>query len=410
MSDDIVKIPQYLNTAWLNAIIMSILYSKYSRKLLLKTKLLSSRKEPFAQLLNQLLKKDKTLKIDFNCFSLLKPTEVLFTSLGLNPGLIAYIYKYSWYSWLFIIHFFRYIKTTYLALDYYKDNLYFGVRTNLNLYIENNRIVYNVYQQSNNKYAEKAYNLLIKENPHPNYISVNVWKPETHNAAYIQFLNLILSKENVDEKLNLDSYKSIKYEGIKELKDEIVYNKYKYKLDSILLDDYKTMSDNSEITSGNRYGMIGLTNEKDVKCAYNAQARVIDNTEYNLIYLNANKTLPCEYMEYDWDQKNSKKKLSLSKSLCSKDIKTMSNEEYNHYYFGRGIRTLIYVKQELKSKASSSFNSEKKDKKQIRKKRNEIKITINNFKTRIQEYKNIIKEIKEKINKEKKELEKLKKK
>jgi hypothetical protein len=404
MTNDILKIPQYLNTAWLNSIIMAILYSKYSRELLLKTKLLSNRKEIFAELLYKLLKKDKELKIDFNNFNILKPTEILFKSLGLNENLISYIYKYSWYSWLFIIHFFRYIKTTYLALDYYNDNLYFGVRTNLNLSIENNRIVYNVYEKSNNKYAEKAFNLLIKENPHPNYISINIWNPETHNVPYVQFLNFILSKENVEEKLNLDSYKSIKYQGIKELKEEIVYNNYKYKLDSILLDDYKTMSNNSDITSGNRYGMVGITNEKDVKYAYNAQARVIDTAEYNLIYLNANKILPCEYTEYDWDQKNYKKKLALSTSLCVKDIKTMSKDEYNLYYFGRGIRTLIYVKQERKSISS---NSGKEDKKKAQKQRNEVRTIINNYKKEIQEYKNIIKEIKEKINKEKKELGKL---
>ena len=86
-----------------------------------------------------------------------------------------------------------------------------------------------------------------------------LYKATAFSKVGASVVNLILSKENVDEKLNLDSYKSIKYEGIKELKDEIVYNKYKYKLDSILLDDYKTMSDNSEITSGNRYGMVGLT-------------------------------------------------------------------------------------------------------------------------------------------------------
>lgn len=406
MTNDILKIPQYMNTAWLNSIIMAILYSKYSRELLLKSKLLSKRKELFAELLYKLLKKDKNLKIDFNNFSLLKPTEILFKSLGINEGLIAYIYKYSWYSWLFIIHFFRYIKTSYLVLDYYNNNLYFGVRANLNLYIENNRIVYNVYEKSNNKYAEKAFNLLIKANPHPNYITVNVWNPETHNAAYVQFLNFILSKENVEEKLNIDSYKSIKCEGIKELKDEIIYNNYKYKLDSIILDDYKTMSDNSEITSGNRYGMVGITNDKDVKYAYNAQSRVIDyaDAEYNLIYLNANKILPCEYTEYDWDQKNYKKKLTLSKSLCEKEIKTMSKEEYNVYYFGRGIRTLIYVKQERKSKSS---NSDKEAEKKAQKQRNEVKIIINSYKNQIQEYKTIIKEIKAKINIEKKELEKL---
>jgi hypothetical protein len=404
MTNDILKIPQYINTAWLNAIIMAILYSKYSRELLLKSKLLSNRKEPFAQLLNKLLKKDKDLKIDLNNFNLLKPTEILFKSLGLNESLIPYIYKYSWYSWLFIIHFFRYIKTSYLALDYYNNNLYFGVRTNLNLNNENNKIVYNMYEKVNNKYADKAFNLLIKENPHPNYITVNIWNSETHNAAYIQFLNLILFKDNVGEKLNLDSYKSIKYEGIKELKDEIVYNNYKYKLDSILLDDYKAMSDNSDITTDNRYGMVGIINDKNVKYAYNAQSRIIDKSEYNLIYLNANKILPCEYMEYDWDQKNYKKKLTLSKSFCEKDIKTMSKEEYNLYYFGRGIRTLIYVKQERKLKSS---NSEKKAKKNAQKQRNEVKMIINSYKKQIQEYKKIIKEIKDKINIQKKELEKL---
>jgi len=404
MTNDILKIPQYINTAWLNAIIMAILYSKYSRELLLKSKLLSNRKEPFAQLLNKLLKKDKDLKIDLNNFNLLKPTEILFKSLGLNESLIPYIYKYSWYSWLFIIHFFRYIKTSYLSLDYYNNNLYFGVRTNLNLTNENNKIVYNMYEKVNNKYADKAFNILIKENPHPNYITVNVWNSETHNAAYIQFLNLILFKDNVGEKLNLDSYKSIKCEGIKELKDEIIYNNYKYKLDSIILDDYKAMSDNSDITTDNRYGMVGIINDKNVKYAYNAQSRIIDKSEYNLIYLNANKILPCEYMEYDWDQKNYKKKLTLSKSFCEKDIKTMSKEEYNLYYFGRGIRTLIYVKQERKLKSS---NSEKKAKKNAQKQRNEVKMIINSYKKQIQEYKKIIKENKDKINIQKKELEKL---
>ena len=109
-------------------------------------------------------------------------------------------------------------------------------------------------------------------------------------------------------------------------------------------------------------------------------------------------------MEYDWDQKNYKKKLTLSKSFCEKDIKTMSKEEYNLYYFGRGIRTLIYVKQERKLKSS---NSEKKAKKNAQKQRNEVKMIINSYKKQIQEYKKIIKEIKDKINIQKKELEKL---
>lgn len=397
MSNDILKIPQYMNTVWFGSIIMTILYSKYSRELLLKTKALSTRKEPLAQLLYKLLKKDKDLKIDLNNFKLLKPTNELFKSLNINTTLIDYIYKYSWYSWLFIIHFFRYLDTSYLSLDYYKNNLYFGVRENLNLYIKSNLIAYDVYEPCNNNYADKAYNKLIKQNKHPNYISVNVWGTETYNDAYIKFLDIILAKENVDKKLNIDTYKSVNYNGIKELKDEIIYNNYRYKLDSVILDDYKNNGNNSDISFNNRYGMSGITNEKDVKFAYNAQSRIITDSEYNLIYSDAKKILPCEYMEYKWDQKNSRKKLIVSNSLCNKEIRTISNEEYNVYYFGRGIRTLIYVKQERVYNTKSSNSKDK-----INQQRNLIKLKIN-------DYKNQIQEIKKRIINEKKELEKIKK-
>ena len=95
------------------------------------------------------------------------------------------------------------------------------MRENLNFYIKSNLIAYDVYEPCNNNYADKAYNKLIKQNKHPNYISVNVWGTETYNDAYIKFLDIILAKENVDKKLNIDTYKSVNYNGIKELKEEI---------------------------------------------------------------------------------------------------------------------------------------------------------------------------------------------
>ena len=209
MTNDILKIPQYMNTAWLNSIIMAILYSKYSRELLLKSKLLSNRKEPFAELLYKLLKKDKNLKIDLTTFKILKPTVELFTSLNLNANLIDFILKYAWSSWSFIIYFFKYLDTSYLALDYYKHKLYFGVRENLNIQANDGTIMYKLYEPITNDYANKAIRKLIKDNQHPNYITVNVWEPETYNDIYITYINLMLSKENVGEKLNLDSHKSL---------------------------------------------------------------------------------------------------------------------------------------------------------------------------------------------------------
>ena len=401
MSNDILKIPQYMNTVWFGSIIMTILYSKYSRELLLKTKALSTRKEPLAQLLYKLLKKDKDLKIDLNNFKLLKPTRELFKSLNLDLSLYDYIYSHWWNSWLFIIHFFRYINTSYLVLDYYKNNLYFGVRENLNIYIENEtKIAYDIYEQYNDNYIHKAVNNCIKKNTNPNYISVNVWGKETYNDPYIKYLNMILSTNNNDKKLNFDSYKSKKYKGLKELNDEIIYNNYRYKLDSVILDDYINIGDNSDITNDNRYGMIGITSDKDVKYVYNAQARTIDDNEYNLIYKDAKNILPCEYIEYKWEQNNSRKKLILKRSVCSGEKKTISTDDnYLVYNFGKGIRTLIYVKQErVYTSKSTSSEIKKREKKQ----RNDIKIKINSYKEKIQEYK-------EKINIEKKALEKIKK-
>ena len=414
MTHDIIKIPQYDSTAWFNAIIMAILYSKYSRNLLLKMDTLSYRKEPFAQLLNKLLKKDKSLQINLDTFKLLKPSIDLFKALQLDTSLHHYIYKYSWNSWMFINHFLRYINTSYLIIDYFKNNLYFGIRNNFNLYIHNDKIAFDSYEPFSDSYADKAYKLFIKGNHNPNYICVNVWGTETYNDSYVRFLNIILSKDNVDAKLNIDSHKSIKYNGLKELKDEIVYNNYLYKLDSVILDDYKQVGNNSDFSFNNRYGMVGITNDNDVRNIYNALPRTIKDNEYNLIYLNANKILPCEYMEFKWDQSNQRKKILISKAMCNDRVRTISDgNEYNIYYFSRGIRTLIYVKQEKieKSKSKSLELKKKKaikeynDKMERRQKKKELK----ELKLKKQELKDKIKEINTKIEEKKIEILKIKK-
>ena len=402
MTHDIIKIPQYDSTAWFNAIIMAILYSKYSRNLLLKMDTLSYRKEPFAQLLNKLLKKDKSLQINLDTFKLLKPSIDLFKALQLDTSLHHYIYKYSWNSWMFINHFLRYINTSYLIIDYFKNNLYFGIRNNFNLYIHNDKIAFDSYEPFSDSYADKAYKLFIKGNHNPNYICVNVWGTETYNDSYVRFLNIILSKDNVDAKLNIDSHKSIKYNGLKELKDEIVYNNYLYKLDSVILDDYKQVGNNSDFSFNNRYGMVGITNDNDVRNIYNALPRTIKDNEYNLIYLNANKILPCEYMEYSWDQVNQRKKILINKAMCNDRIRTLSSgNDDNVYYFSRGIRTLVYVKQEKieksKSKSKSNESREKKERKENKEYRQQLKNQKIQKKNEIELLKNNKRELKAKI-------------
>jgi hypothetical protein len=408
MKDNFVKIPQYENTLWFNTIITAIIYSKYSRELLKKKGLLSKREEPFARLLNKLLIKDKDLKIDSHNFKLLKPSTEILKSIKMDPKINDYIYKYSWDSWMFFINFLKYIDVSYLSLDYYKSHLYFGLRDNLNFKIENDNIKYDVYEPFSDTYADKEY-AKLKSNPNPNYLCINVWGKETYNNIYIKYLNIHLSKENVAHKLNLDTHKSIKYDGLKELREEIEFNNYRYKLDSVILDDYKDIGDNSDFGLAYRYGTAGITDENDVKYIYNAKARVITDSEHNLIYLNADKLLPCEYIEYKWDVRNYKRKLLLSKSLCKKEINSYSKGENDVYYFGRGIRTVVYVKQEKLEKSSNLSKKRRKDEIRDKKiKKNEIKKEINKLKDKIQDHKDKINHIKSEIKDKKKDLEKLK--
>ena len=403
MKDNFIKIPQYENTAWFNTIITAIIYSKYSRKLLIKKGLLSKRKEPFARLLNKLLMEDKSLKVDLNSFKLLKPSTEILKTVNMDTKINEYIFRYSWDTWMFFINFLKYINTSYLSLDYYKSHLYFGIRDNLNFKIVDDNIKYDVYEPFSNTYADKEY-AKLKSNPNPDYLVINVWGKETYNNIYIKCLNIHLSKENVSHKLNLDSYTSIKYDGLKELREEIEFNNYRYKLDSVILDDYKDIGDNSDYGLAYRYGTAGITNNNDVKYIYNAKSRIITDDEYNLIYINADKQLTCEYMEYNWDVRNYNRKLLLSKSLCKKELNSISNGENDVYYFGRGIRTIIYVKQEKLDKSSNKPEIKKKELiKRNKMRRNEIKIEINSLKDKINA-------IKDDIKNKKKELEKLKKK
>jgi hypothetical protein len=403
MTIDFLKIPQYASTAWFSKIIMVIIYSQYSRELLLKSGKLSKKKDRLSELLNQLLKQQKSLKIDLNSFNLLKPTKELFQILKMDVNIYDFMNSYGWHGWMFILKFLKYIDASYLSLDYYKNKLYFGIQDNLNLSVNitAGSIIYNTYSRLNNLYADKVYEEL-KKNQHPEYICVNVWKPETHNIAFYNFLELNLNKENVGYKLDIDTYSDITYSGIKELQEEIIYNNYLYKLDSCILDNYKLDDRNSDKGIAHRYAISGVTLDNN-KYFYNGEARIITNEDYNLIYQNANKILPCELLKYDWNVRDYNNKITLSDAICNKTLNTISDDKKISYYFGRGVRTLIYVRQhkiintDKSDKAKEQRKIERKQRNDIKIKIQELKDNINELKTKINENKKKIKEYRQKL-------------
>ena len=112
-------------------------------------------------------------------------------------------------------------------------------------------------------------------------------------------------------------------------------------------------------------------------------------------------------MEYKWDVRNYKRKILVSKSLCKKELRTISPQLEDVYYFGRGTRTLIYVKQEKIQKSKTKSNSELKNREKIE--RREKKKELKELKLKKQELKDKIKEINTNIEKKKIEISKIKK-
>jgi septal ring factor EnvC (AmiA/AmiB activator) len=97
--------------------------------------------------------------------------------------------------------------------------------------------------------------------------------------------------------------------------------------------------------------------------------------------------------------------------MCNDRVRTMSDgNEYDIYYFSRGIRTLIYVKQE-KIEKSNSKSSELKKKKAIKEdkmERRQKKKELKDLKIEKQELKDKINAINLKIERKKIEIIKIK--
>jgi len=112
---------------------------------------------------------------------------------------------------------------------------------------------------------------------------------------------------------------NISFDDVKDLneyKEEISFNGCKYKLDSVLLDNY----------NGGNYSMTGLhyNNEKYV---------------YNGLYNN-----DCGLLKYDWNTHKNKEFCFDNKNCKLEQVNLLKYYLKNCYSFNKGDRILIYVK------------------------------------------------------------------
>ena len=103
--NNVVTIPQYIGTCWFNVILMSILYSQNSRKLLLYNNNFKNEKEPIFKILYDILYKnyispEKAKKY----FDIMRP-EVILNTLIPDKNIALYLITNGWAHNLFISKF-----------------------------------------------------------------------------------------------------------------------------------------------------------------------------------------------------------------------------------------------------------------------------------------------------------------
>ena len=367
--DNVITLKQYGPTCWFNSILMAVLYSEESRKLLLKKSKTWNNKVLIFKTLKHILEKkylrSNNIYNDYAYFDKIRPEYILEQLYKYNKNKFTFNPKKKkggYVSALYIRKIYKLLGVKVLFLDL-KDNLLYYSKYN-NTFV-NNSIIKKAYTVNIGfKFVSKEKVLEKFENP--DIIIINFTK---------SFINKIPEYYKVP--INSPFYKIVS------LDDEVIINKINYVQDSVLLGNWnKTEIGGHSIAGikckGEKYVYNGWTrstidihlqnvnftkydydNERlwvsevvDKKIIYInfKNNKVVDKLPIDGILVSNNINIPCELMKYDWDVgKNSEFCINIKECLLDthsdKSIKDIIKKNKNElcFSFNKGPRILIYV-------------------------------------------------------------------
>ena len=338
----IITIPQFESTCWFNAILMAILYSQNSRKLLLNDELFFKQKTKITKIISHILTNQYiSNKYVEQYFKIMAPEKIL-KYLNILDDFRISITKNGWFSNFFLPIFIeRACIKSCLCLDLYKKNIYVEFIKKIRFVHTLNNGVAEGIDFYDDKISDIDLAFHIKEKlqqPNPDYIFLNIGH-ETSSDIYTEYLISNINRNN--NFLNLNYYPEIKTSGFQETKDEIIYNNDTYILDSCIIGNYNI----NQINLG--HAIVGITC-KNEKYVYNGWVRITNDPAMVFNKKTNDKLLPCELMKFDWRVNNKDSNFCINEKMCKLDIIQSNNDRIEKqnlcFSFGNGIRTLIYVK------------------------------------------------------------------
>jgi hypothetical protein len=347
---NVITIQQYGPTCWFNSILMAVLYSQESRKLLLEKSKTWNKKIKILKTLEYILKhkylRTDNISKDYLYFNKVRPENILENLHEYNNKKFynTELFKSGFFSSLYIRKFYKLLGAKVLFLDYteaFNSDLYYSRHNNISMtgvgieYVE----------------RSKPLTTILKHFEDPDVIIIKKIRKDDIANYYPYPLHYGL--ENLSDKYMDDKT----YKSLLSLGKKVTYKNETYTQDSVLLTNWNDYI----IRKG--HSIAGITCEGE-RYVYNGWTRTtIDpNIAEELEHNNKEINIPCELMKFDWDIKNPSE-FCLNRKKCILDS---MNINYHNlcFSFNKGSREIIYIK-DSKDKSSSSIKEKSASVKEI---------------------------------------------
>jgi hypothetical protein len=356
----VISIPNIRsNPAWFNNFITSIFYSQYSKELLIRDNKNGNGQNDYIfnaylnadigelneinikNTINDIAGKNlsemlKNIKIEDNLYEYYLNNKKIFTSFILP--------KFIYYLGLTCISIEHYNKKNYVGLyDLVKYNSHKIVKKRGLFGFGNDEILTEYKLELDVSKKQNYIRRLYDKSIHPDYITVNKWFNKINIPSVL--LNIEKMNENIDDDDNIDNiYRlSTTYKNKDDLKiddklqTEIIYNGYKYTLDSCIINNY-----NNDIIDDS---------SKDINYEDKIKENIVCLTNNNNRIIYSGSHIPkilCEKIyKFDWVNKN---KFQIYSDFPCNIFEGISNgipdEKLSIFDITLSNYTLIYVKHE----------------------------------------------------------------
>ena len=357
--EKVLTFKQYIGTCWFNALIMSLFYSQYSRKLLLEKSKTWDNSNEFLKRFKYILehKYIRNSDEDYIYFDDFKPEDILILLNKINPKKFFFNEKFVGSGGSAEVYIRKIIKlmknVSLLFLDYNNKELHYSIYNNIdtNFFLKAKKAqkIHKEYENIKQQYLKKKSITLENQLSRLKIKLISLSKEIQELSKQKTGLYKIKPIDNVEKNLknnknpdyllvrlstDKDYPNHYKYtntnHNINTLQENIHLNGYYYKLDTVILANFNREQGGHAIS--------GITCN-DNKYIYNGWMK---STMDKGINEQTKSVLPCELMPFNWNIKNSNS-FCLNLKKCKLDLG--NNKKDLCFSFSKGNRLLIYVKQ-----------------------------------------------------------------